>query len=207
MQLERTGSYMQRPAVPQSPYDLANVDDWAEITEELVRRHPLEHEVLVSSVLAAWEQILSTQIGPLRLGVDWLPSPQLMGAFLHEIIPLEIAGRAAGWRRGDRSEKDVEFPANRAFSFEIKTSSHARNVYGNRSYAQPATATGRSKSGYYLTVNFEKFGSQRPPVRSRIVRIRFGWLDHTDWVPQASSTGQQAHVRPDANLRKLIDLM
>lgn len=77
---------MQRPAIPLSPYELANVDEWTEITEGLAGIHPLDQEVLVSSVLAAWEQILDTQIGPLRLGVDWCPSPQLMGAFLHEII-------------------------------------------------------------------------------------------------------------------------
>jgi hypothetical protein len=198
---------MEPSSRPSSPYDGVAIDGWLVVTESLVRRHPLSRDILVASVHAAWDQILNAQIGPLRIGVDWLPSPQVMGNFLHEIIPIQIATRVVGWRRGNGMEKDAEFPADRSASFEIKTSSHPRNVYGNRSYAQPATGTGRGKSGYYLTVNFEKFRAEQPPPRPQIVRIRFGWLDHTDWVPQASATGQQASVRPEANVRKLLDLL
>ncbi|MFN9402025.1 MAG: ScaI family restriction endonuclease, partial [Dolichospermum sp.] len=53
--------------------------------------------------------------------------------------------------------QDVNFDLQHNFSIEIKTSSSPRNIFGNRSYAQKSTTgkTKKSKSGYYLVINFE----------------------------------------------------
>ena len=82
---------------------------------------------------------------------------------------------------------------------EIKTSSSRRGIFGNRSYTQPAR-TKKEKSGYYLAVNFDK--AAPPSVRS----VRFGWLDHADWLGQAAASGQQARLRADALRHKLLSL-
>lgn len=88
---------------------------------------------------------------------------------------------------------------NDYFSFEIKASSQ-KSIYGNRSYTK--SDAGKSKSGYYLTINFEKLSKENP----RILLIQMGWLDHTDWVGQKSETGQQASLTKEAKEYKLITL-
>jgi predicted AAA+ superfamily ATPase len=133
-----------------------------------------------------------------KIGIDLFPSPQILGFLLHELIPLELARRYPEiWRRDqNRTEKDLVYIPDNNFSIEIKTSSSSRNTYGNRSYAQ-TSATGtkskKSKSGYYLVVNFQKLN---PIVQSekipQINLVRFGWLDEVDWQGQVAATGQQA---------------
>jgi len=53
--------------------------------------------------------------------------------------------------------------------------------------------------------NFEKFSltNQKP----RIILVRFGWLDHTDWVGQSSASGQQARLSPHVEKTKLLTLL
>lgn len=190
-----------------SPYAGAPPGEWSGITRRLVEGHPLSPDLLVSSTIAAWNDIFNSRIGSLRIGVDIFPEAQAMGLFLHHLIPEEIAKVAPGWRRGrPPSEKDAFFPRDPAMSIEIKTSSHPRDIFGNRSYAQPPTAMSRPKDGYYLAVNFGRFGSADAAVPA-ITRIRFGWLDHTDWVGQNSQTGQRAHLTTDAKAHKLVDLL
>ncbi|HFC7940318.1 ScaI family restriction endonuclease [Neisseria meningitidis] len=40
-------------------------------------------------------------------------------------------------------------------------------------------------------------------LRPEIKIIRFGWLDHTDWIAQTAATGQQARLSPEAYRSKL----
>jgi hypothetical protein len=126
-----------------------------------------------------------------------------MGFFLHELIPLELETRYPGiWKKEvSKSDKDLVYLPDALFSVEIKTSSHGSQIFGNRSFAQESDAVGRkAKSGYYLAVNFEKFlHESRPNIR----QIRFGWLDHSDWLGQKSSTGQQARLSISADRGKM----
>jgi hypothetical protein len=62
----------------------------------------------------------------------------------------------------------------------------------------------KSKSGYYLTVNFQKFSASNK--KPRILLIRFGWLDSTDWRGQAAQTGQQASLSWEADNYKLLKI-
>ena len=191
-----------------SPYDGLSEDCWIDKTRELIDEHPLAADEIVEAVLAAWASILSTTIGlgRHRIGVDILPSPQIMAFLLHELIPLELQSRHPSiWRRDNTSdEKDVVCIPDERFSFEIKASSSRNNIYGNRSYAQPSSTSKKHKAGYYLAVNFEKFGLA--PGSPRITKVRMGWLDHTDWIGQRANTGQQARPTASARNNKLIEL-
>lgn len=181
-----------------------------EQTRDRLRAHPLKADEIVEVVLRAWNDIFASSFGSkgFRIGKDIFPKPQIMGFFLHELIPLEIAARyPTTWRpEHTASDKDVNYIPDATFSIEIKTSSHPTAIFGNRSYAQPPAAGGlrKSKSGYYLAVNFQKCSSTC--CEPKVLRIRFGWLEHTDWVGQVAATGQQAHLTAEADKYKLVVL-
>jgi hypothetical protein len=193
-----------------SPYDGVPEDEWLHVTRRLIAQHPLASE-FADVVLEAWSDIFATRIGAkgYKIGTDIKLSPQLMSSFLHELIPLVFQDRYPGQfcRERNKKDKDLVCLTDVRFSTEIKASSHASQVFGNRSYAQPPTSASdvgrKGKSGYYLTVNFEKFSKREQP---QIVQVAFGWLDHSDWLAQKSETGQQARVAPAAYAKKLVKL-
>lgn len=191
-----------------SPYQDIPFQNWLTITQELVSLHPLRMEEIVNVVLISWDSIFVSKMGTnaFLIGKDIFPKPQIMGFLLHELIPLELAARYPSlWRRDQaHNEKDIVYIPDDKYSIEVKTSSNPRHIFGNRSYAQDTTENKKAKSGYYLTVNFEKFSdtSQRP----NIVLVRFGWLDASDWIGQKAATGQQSHIPPNVENYKLLEL-
>ncbi|HWG20915.1 MAG TPA: ScaI family restriction endonuclease [Terracidiphilus sp.] len=193
-----------------SPYMGIPEEKWTEITKKLIAEHPLKTDEIRDVVLQAWNDIFDSKLGPkgFKIGTHIFPKPQIMGFFLHELIPLEFAARYPKLWRGEESssDKDMVYVPNDKFSIEIKTSSHQTSIFGNRSYAQETDSIGKkSKSGYYLTANFQKVTSAQ--IRPNIVRIRFGWLDHSDWIGQVAESGQQAHLTPSADKYKLVTLL
>ena len=192
--------------MPVSPYRGLPTAKWLKKTEQLVSAHPLAAQEIVEVVLLSWEAIFRSKIGPhgFRIGKHLFPKPQIVGYLLHELIPLEFSARYPKLWRGDEStdEKDMVYIPDPAFSIELKSSSHKRHIFGNRSFAQRPNHSKKSKAGYYLAVNFEKFDKQQPSPSIR--RIRFGWLDHDDWIGQKSATGQQARLRPECGDNKLL---
>lgn len=195
--------------MPGSPYEGLTVEEWAATTERIIDEHPLKRSEIVEIVLSSWEDIFESQIGSkgFKIGGDIFPQPQIMAFLLHELIPLEVTARHPGaWRRDQSGfDKDLVCLADETFSTEIKTSSSATGIFGNRSYAQVTAGNKKSKSGYYLAVNFAAFEQEskdRPGVRL----IRFGWLDHSDWKGQAAESGQAAYPSIEARKRKLITL-
>lgn len=192
-----------------SPYWGLEIADWEEKTEALVAEHPLKSQELVEVTLQAWDDIFTSAIGTsaFQVGVDVFPPPQIMGFLLHELIALELTHRyPRAWRGAETaSEKDLMYIPDTKYSVEIKTSSSRGKIFGNRSYAQEAQSFKKSKSGYYLAINFEKFTPQRK--RPSITRVRFGWLDHGDWLGQTAATGQQARLDADVDRFKLLDLL
>lgn len=189
---------------------MANASAVLARTLDLVSQHPLEPGVLVESVLQSWEGLTSSRIGRARIGVDVFPSPQVLGSFLHELIPLEVQSREGDSWRGDidASEKDLMCLPDHRYSVEIKTSSHARQIFGNRSFGQADGGSGKKeKSGYYLAVNFSGWTRDggiggAPGVNL----VRFGWLDHVDWLAQGASTGQAATLPPTVESYQLLTL-
>ena len=191
-----------------SPYMNKDVSIWSNITENLIQNHPLEVDDIISAVLESWDKILNTKIGgELKIGEDIFPSPQIMGNYLHELIPVVLSKKYPGiWRKeAIKEDKDLVYIPNNDYSIEIKTSSNKNNLYGNRSYGQEESenTSGKSKSGFYIGVNFEDIKKINPP---KILKIRFGWIDHSDWKAQKSATGQQASLSIPArdNKMKLI---
>lgn len=192
-----------------SPYAGLTVEHWQNKTKDLVEKHPLKSAEIVEVVLQSWDDIFDSKLGPkgFQIGKDIYPQPQIMAFLLHELIPLELASRHPnGWRRDlFGTDKDLVCIADENFSIEIKTSSSANGIFGNRSYAQPTQGDKKSKSGYYLAVNFDGFNEENIARRS-IRKIRFGWLDHIDWKGQAAATGQAATPSIEAKKHKLITL-
>lgn len=197
----KRGNYM-------SPYENVPVDQWKKITESLIDKYPLSMNDLIEAVMRAWEGIFKTKIaGELQIGVDIFPTPQILGNYLHELIPVELEKMFPGqWSRDiEKTDKDLVYLPDRKFSAEIKTSSNANNIYGNASYGQEdsSTASSKSKDGYYIAVNFEKLKSGDPSFHPSIRKIRFGWLDHSDWHSQTASSGQAATIPTEVRDNKL----
>lgn len=193
----RVGGPAMRAKQPGSPYYPIPQADWLDKTRELLRAHPLRDKTLVDAALASWDAIFASNIGSLKIGTDIFPSPQLMGSILHELIPLTLAKTLPEWRRERTSaEKDLVFIPDAAMSIEIKTSSHRTSVFGNRSFGIDDPGRGKkAKDGYYLTVNFDKWPhGDRAMKRPEIRIVRFGWIDHTDWVAQVAQSGQQSSL-------------
>lgn len=188
-----------------SPYAGLPVSRWAERTDALVAAYPLNMAELVDIVRSSWGSMFASRIGAnhYQIGEHLFPKPQILAFFLHELIPLELSARYPGIWRGEESagDKDVVYVPDGAYSMEIKTSSHPNQVFGNRSYAQAARAEKKSKSGYYLAINFDKVVRGAPKANLR--RVRFGWLDHQDWHGQTAATGQQARLSPEVERGKL----
>jgi hypothetical protein len=191
-----------------SPYKDVPVEKWLQTTQRLVSRHPLSASEIVDVVLGAWDSIFVSSMGShgFRIGVDIFPKPQIMGFFLHELIPLEFATRyPKGWRKEvSKEDKDIVCTTDGRYSIELKTSSSVRGIFGNRSYAQSGSRAIKGKSGYYLAVNFQKFVEKRN--RPEVTLIRFGWIDAADWIGQKAPTGQQSRIPPDVEKFKLIEL-
>lgn len=192
-----------------SPYENLPISQWKSVTKNLVSQYPLSSEEIVQAVLDSWNGILqSTIANELKIGVDILPSPQIMGNYLHELIPIMLERRFPGvWSRDiEKKDKDLVYLPNDYYSTEIKTSSNKNNIFGNASYGQEdsSNASSKSKDGYYLAINFEKFDQAPSGQMPRIRKIRIGWLDHTDWHSQSASSGQAATISSDVRDNKLI---
>lgn len=192
----------------ESPYRSLRPSQWLAQTNKLIAKHPLKSAELVEVVLTCWEDIFRSSFGDARyrIGRDIKPKPQVMGFFLHEFLQLEIPRRYPGEWRGEvtASDKDLVYIPEPHCSIEIKTSSHSDKIFGNRSYAQKSESAKKSKSGFYLAVNFEKFNASRSTCN--ITKIRFGWLDAEDWRGQAAQSGQQASLSPQVEAAKLVTL-
>jgi hypothetical protein len=183
-----------------NPYENVPVEQWRKTTEELVSRHPLT-PIVVDLCQKSWWSILHGKINTyLNLHISEMSiSPQATGALLHDVIPEYIQKNIEGFHKGVGKEKDIVCEFNDEFSLELKTSSQ-KSIYGNRSYAK--SESGKEKSGYYLTINFEKINANEP----KLLLIQMGWLSHSDWVGQKSETGQQAALTREAKENKFVVL-
>jgi hypothetical protein len=191
--------------MPQSPYYEKNISQWSTITDELIAKHPISTEEIVETVLKSWNDIFNSKIGSFFIGQEIFPSPQIMSFFLHELIAHYLSLKYPEiYKVGkEKKEKDIHCITDNTLSIEIKASSHPSQIFANRSYAQPQTEkVQKDKDGYYITVNFEKFENNLPAF-PKIIAIRFGYLEHTDWIAQSSSTGQQARLSSDVYKYKL----
>ena len=204
----RGGGPTMRPKQEGSPYFGHPENEWPGITRGLIAAHPLDGPELVDAVLRSWDAIFESRIGSgFHIGKEIKPAPQIMGFLLHALIPLELAVAHPDWRADLTSgEKDLVHVPDMRYSVEIKTSSHQSQIFGNRSFGVDNPGKGKkAKDGYYLTVNFEKWSSAvgRQP---KVLLVRFGWLDSTDWVAQRAETGQQSALPSAVDNYQLLTL-
>ena len=191
-----------------NPYENKNEDEWFDITCNLIKNHPLDMDIMVDTVLETWEDIFNSSFGKndIKIGVDIFPTPQIMGFLLHELILINLKAKLSSddWVKDKEvSEKDLVYRPNLDYSVEIKTSSDKKRIFGNRSYAQKSDNPKKSKTGYFLAVNFEKFNESTNP---KIRKISFGWLNHEDWRGQKAQTGQQANLPAIIYETKLLEV-
>lgn len=190
-----------------SPYQNTSTKNWEEITTALIQKHPLDEDEIVDVVLKSWNDIFNSKIGSFQIGKEIFPTPQIMSFLLHELVAHYLSlNHKRTYRAGvEKHEKDIHHLQDESLSVEIKGSSHASQIFGNRSYAQPDSGNGqKNKDGYYITINFEKFSATNK--KPEILIIRFGYLEHLDWIAQTAATGQQARLSPEVYKYKLKTL-
>jgi hypothetical protein len=213
----RANSRIAVPKPSTSPYsgvDLTDARALAVRTGELLARYPASASEVIDVVLSSWDALFNSQIGPARIGRDIFPSPQVLGSFMHELVPLKMRELLGADWRGDQvaSEKDIVNVKDGRYSTEIKTSSSTRQIYANRSFGQPdSEASKKEKSGYYLAINFEGWqrqvdGTVVTSHKPSVTLLRMGWLDHTDWYAQLASTGQAASLPPKLENCQLLTI-
>ena len=169
--------------------------------DELIEEHPLQPRQVKNLILSSFEKLLQTKIGPpennIKVFKDVDLSNQVEGDFLETITAQELE-KTGKWRHGKESEKDFIYKLEPFFSTELKTSGQkgGKKIFGNRSYAQKVEEENakKSKTGYYITVNFYK---------DMLYLIRFGWLDFNDWEGQDAESGQAATLKDHAYEHKL----
>ncbi|MFZ6066833.1 ScaI family restriction endonuclease [Staphylococcus saprophyticus] len=192
------------------PYEGKNEIEWENVTRELIRDFPISMDTIVDLVLQSWSEIftLTNEKKDFIIGETVFPKPQMMGFFLEEILTQKIHKLDPETWFADRTgySKDLENVVNPNFSVEIKTSSSPKNIYGNRSYGQRGDSAKKSKDGYYLAINFEKFDKNDISKKPQIRMIRFGYLNYYDWNSQKSSTGQQARILSNVEKVKLLPI-
>ena len=191
--------------MPKSPYQGKQVDKWSKITNQLIAKHPIKPDEIVETVLKSWDDIFNSKIGSFYPRKEIEPVPQIMSYLLHELVAHYLSLKHPGvYKIGtEKYEKDIHCIADSSLSIEIKGSSHPTQIFANRSYAQPQSGNGqKDKNGYYIAINFEQFKDVKPKL-PKILLIRFGYLEHTDWIAQYSATGQQARLGSDVYRHKL----
>jgi restriction endonuclease len=192
------------------PYEGVEESKWKDITERLINEFPIKMETIRDIVLDSWNEIftISNATRDFAIGETIFPKPQILGFFLEEIVTQKIYKLDSETWLPDPTgySKDLVNTKEPKYSMEIKTSSSSKNIYGNRSYAQQGKSSKKSKDGYYLAINFEKFNVAEPLKRPEITLIRFGYLNYTDWVSQSASTGQQARIPANIESVKLLPI-
>ena len=185
-----------------SPYLDYPLEEWKEITENLIADYPLEQEELLEIALISWRRILGSEIGEkIKIHEVELPST-VVGYFFQKLFSHELSSRYPDTWQGEthKADKDLVNIKNSFFSTEMKASGQmGYSVFGNRSYNQEVNNTGSSKdkSGYYITLNF--YGQT-------INLLRLGWVDQDDWIPQGAQSGQAAILKPEVYSHKLITI-
>ena len=189
-----------------SPYANVPILEWSAVTERLVTESPLSLTEIRELALESWQELWQTKIGvgssAIPLTEIEIPSP-VVGYFFERLFIRNLIRRQPDkWRGGkEKGDKDIVYLADERYSIELKTSGQmGTKIFGNRSHGQQTTDPSRSqkeKSGYYITINF--FGLS-------LNLIRFGWIDHSDWKPQKSATGQMAGLTREVYLYKLLPI-
>lgn len=186
------------------PYADLPVEKHPEQTEKLAANFfsesGLKKEALIELVLKQFDDIMNMQVGARKACVDFFPTGQTISNLMDDTMKLEIS-KFKGWRGGiAREEKDL-IHEDSYFSTEVKVSSHAHEIPGNKKREQKTKV--KFQSGFYVIVNYKRPTKNEPDGYVRT--IRFGWLNDADWRATANS-GNKASVPPAVARNKLVTL-
>ena len=191
-----------------SPYKSDAPETWLDTTKALVDNFPINPDEIIDVVMEAWENLYSSSFGSgqLVIGKDIFLPAQATGVILEKLISGVLSGRyPKTWKSGSaKIEKDVVNLKDDEFSFEIKTSSSASGLYGNRSTGFKSSRSKKSRTGYYLVINY--LLPKEDELDKKIIKIRLGWIDDEDWVGQAKASGQAASIGAKLAKVKLITI-
>lgn len=189
-----------------TPYRDKEEAEWLGITSTLVKKHPLGLVEIRDITIASWDELWRTKIGSGKSAFalqDMCLPATVVGHFFEKLFLRNLASKYPEHWRGPRekSSKDIVYIPNNEFSIEMKCSGQlGLKVFGNRSYGQQVVdpaGTAKSKSGYYITVNF---------YETNLTLVRFGWIDHADWQAQKAQTGQMAGLSEKVYKNKLVNI-
>lgn len=189
-----------------SPYYGLEKDQYREITEQLIKNHPLSLSEIKDIALYCWDLLWKTKIGEkgTEINLKELDVPAtVVGYFFEKLFAKELNRKYPDKWRGSiaKDEKDLVYIPNSYYSIEIKTSGQlGTKIYGNRSFNQKGVRDDlerKDKSGFYITINF---------FNQTLTLIRFGCIDLSDWQPQKSQTGQMAGLPDYVYDTKLIEI-
>lgn len=180
-----------------------------QVTLNKIKELPIPITEIPEIVIDSWNEVfeISNPSKSFSIGTNVFPKPQMMGFFLEILIGKKFEQKSKDWLFDPTGySKDLTNTKNEELSIEIKTSSNKSHIYGNRSYANPGATSKKSKNSFYLAINFEKFDKNNLAKRPNITLIRFGYLEHSDWVGQAAASGQQAHLTSLSEKGKLLQI-
>ena len=60
------------------PYLNKATNEWSEITDDLIKKHPLKTSKIVDIVLKSWKWIFKSKIGNFYIGKEIFPTPQII---------------------------------------------------------------------------------------------------------------------------------
>jgi hypothetical protein len=190
-----------------SPYQGLCVDLWLARTNVLIDKFPLSRSQLFDVVVEAWKDLISTRFGRrgLRIGHGIDMPPSALGSLIEKLVAAVLEDVSGSFRGGlsQAIDKDIICEDDPSFSFEIKTSTNNRGVYGNKSQGQTSSKSKKIRVGYHLVINYQ---IPSPACPDGKFIVRFGWLDNSDWKAQDANSGQSAHVPAHIMDVKLVEL-
>ncbi len=186
-----------------SPYTNQPVENWKNITKNLIKDYPVSKNELLEIAILSWKKLWGTRIGgEININEVELPAT-IIGYFFQKLFAHELSLRYPCQWRGEQTKRDKDLVniINPKYSTEMKVSGQlGYYLFGNRSYNQQSNSEksdNKQKSGYYITLNF--FGKT-------MTLLRLGWIDQSDWVPQGAQTGQAAILKPEVYEHKLVEI-
>ena len=191
---------MDRYIIREFSKKASNVSDVMRLIDEgkfrqAANEHPLRSS-MHSIVCNAMQLVRTTRLHDRNL-VDCISDVRgnigsMIGTLFEYYIGEEVAPHGYTPQQA-KHDCDFVFQANRAFDFEVKTSSTTGiDVYGNRTAALATHKTG----SFLLAIKYN--------VRTlHTTTIRFGWVRPCDWIQQRG-VGQQSRLSAECLGRFVI---
>ncbi len=183
------------------PYQDVPTERMRAVATQLVKNHPLRYCV-VDIVLNSWQNILNGNITSKSSSFKIKQtnvSTNVTEKLIRTVLPENISRYVKGFRAGKQNEHDIVCEVDEFYSVKLLASFEKMLAIKIK---DAKNNVDEIKTGFYLSVNFENINSNNP----KILRIRFGYLDKTDFVLTRNGDEIKAVLTSEAGLYKLIDI-